>query len=129
VVDIRLGSTEIVRYFLKMGLVHNKTDSQVDMPKWINSRKDYQSAFLRGLFDTDGSIYKLKFGVQICYKNASIPLLESTRKILLCLNYKPSQISYRSLYLTRKEDLRRFFKEIRPANQKHISRARLFKLI
>ncbi len=129
VVDIRLNSIEVVKYFLKMGFVHNKTDSQIDIPKWINSKRKYQLACLRGLFDTDGSIYKLKFGVQICYKNASIPLLKSAREILIKLNYNPSQISYRSLYLTKKEDLRRFFKEIKPANQKHIDRARSFKFI
>ncbi len=129
VTDIRLGSTELVRYFLKMGLVRNKTKSQIDIPAWINIKQKYQLAFLRGFFDTDGSVYKLKFGTQICYKNASIPLLKSTQKILTDFDYHPSQISYRSLYLTRKKDLRRFFKEVGPANQKHLNRAKLFKVI
>jgi intein/homing endonuclease len=128
-IDTYIGSTKIVRYFLEMGLVKNKVESQVDVPQWIKKNKKYGKRFLRGFFDTDGSIYKLRFGVQVCYKNASAPLLNSTREILTSLDYAPSQISYRSLYLTRKEDLRRFFKEVKPANQKHINRAKLFKII
>lgn len=129
VIDIRIGSVNLVRYLFRMGLVKDKVAQQVDIPKWIFTNRKYRIGFLRGFFDTDGSIYKLRFGVQICYKNASAPLLGSTRKILLGLGYKPSQITYRSLYLTRKEDLCRFFKEVEPTNQKHINRAKSFKVI
>lgn len=129
VIDIRIGSVNLVKYFLRMGLVKDKVAQQVDIPKWIFRNRKYRIGFLRGFFDTDGSIYRLRFGVQICYKNASAPLLGSTREILLSLGYKPSQITCRSLYLTRKEDLCRFFKEIRPANKKHIDRASSFGVI
>ena len=78
--------------------------------------------FLRGFFDTDGSIYKLRYGIQISFKNYSHPLLKSLQKMLSGLGYKPSRISSHSVYLTRISDVARFFEDIKPANMKHIKR-------
>ena len=35
----------------------NKVAHQVDFPKWVRSRRSYQIACVRGLFDTDGGLY------------------------------------------------------------------------
>lgn len=75
--------------------------------------------FLRGFFDTDGSVYKLKFGIQISFTNFSVPLLKSLQKMLIELGYKPSRISANKVYLTQIKDVKRFFEEITPANPKH----------
>ena len=128
-VDTYIGSTKLVKFFMDMGLVGNKVKMQVGVPKWIYAKREYIKGFLRGFFDTDGSIYKLRFGVQVSYKNASAPLLRSTREMLLTLGYTPSKVSYRTLYLTRQQDLKRFFEEIRPGNKKHIERAIKFGII
>lgn len=128
-IDIYIGSTELVRLFLQMGLAMNKVREQVDVPSWIKTKKIYAERFLRGFFDTDGSIYKLRFGIQISYKSASAPLLNSTRELLIGLGYRPSKITWQTLYLTRNRDLRRFFTEIRPTNKKHIDRALFFGVI
>lgn len=129
VVDIYIGSTKIVKYFLKMGLVMNKVKSQVDIPSWIKENKIFAKGFLRGFFDTDGSIYKLRFGVQLSYTNASLPLLFSARELLIKLGFAPSRIGGISFYLTKRNNLYRFFSEIQPKNQKHIDRARSFGII
>lgn len=123
---IYFGSTDAVRWLLAMGLVFNKVKNQVDIPKWIFSKDEYLMGFLRGFFDTDGSIYKLKFGVQIAFTNRSLPLLKSTRRGLILLRYYPSQISKFRIYLTRKQDIIRFFKIVNPSNTKHIERFKLF---
>ena len=120
--DVYLGSVDITSWLLKEGLVHNKVKSQVDVPLWIFSKNNFIKRFLRGFFDTDGSVYKLKYGIQISFCNRSLPLLKSLQLMLKKLEYNPSSISVYNLYLTRIEDLERFFTKIKPSNLKHVSR-------
>lgn len=68
---VYIGSTALVRYFLDMGLNGNKLKAQVTLPSWITNDRRYTLAALRGLFDTDGCVYKLKFGIQISFVNHS----------------------------------------------------------
>ncbi len=123
---IYFGSVEAVRYFLKMGLVAHKVKSQVDIPKWIFKKRKFMRRVLRGLFDTDGSVYKLRFGTQVSFCNHSRPLIDSVKRILHSLGFSPSKISGYNLYLTRREDLGKFFKEIGFGNKKHIKRFKRF---
>ena len=99
--DVYLGSVDLTKWLLEQGLVNNKVLSQVDIPKWIFSDKEFIQRFIRGFFDTDGSIYKLRYGVQISFTNFSRPLLRSLQKLLLELKYKPSGISSNKIYITR----------------------------
>jgi len=116
---VYFGSTDVVRWLQKMGLVSNKVKSQVDAPGWIFDKKQYLRSFLRGFFDTDGSVYKLRFGVQVSFTNRSLPILRSLQKTLKLLGYSPSAISKYCIYLTKRSQVRRFFQEIQPSNQKH----------
>jgi DNA-binding transcriptional regulator WhiA len=120
--DIYLGSVDITRWLKKHGLVCNKVKSQVDIPQWVFSKKDYSKNFIKGFFDTDGSIYKLKYGVQISFRNRSSPLLKSLHSMLKRLEYSPSKVSSYAVYLTKKDDIRKFMDDIKPANLKHVSR-------
>lgn len=120
--DVYLGSVDITSWLLKQGLVSNKVKSQVDVPKWIFSNNNYMKCFLRGLFDTDGSVYKLKYGIQISFCNRSLPILKSLQLMLKKLEYNPSSISLYNMYLTRRGDVKRFFEDIKPSNPKHVSR-------
>lgn len=83
---------------------------------------------MRGFFDTDGSIYGFKHfhAVQMSFRNRSFPLLEVTRRILLNLGFQASRISSYSVYLTRREDMRRYVEEIGFGNTKHSTRAARF---
>ncbi len=125
--DVYIGSKEIVNWFIEQGLVHHKVKSQVDCPLWIQKNEKYSQKFIRGFFDTDGTVYSLKKGVQIAFTNASLPLLQSTRNMLLCLGYKPSVVSANKVYLTRQENLDRFFSTVLPQNKKHVDRFYTFK--
>ncbi len=119
---VYIGSTVLVRWFLSMGLSFNKVRSQTDVPGWIFEKNCYKKSALRGLFDTDGSVYKLKFGTQIAFTNYSKPLIISVRKMLLDLGFHPSKISGRNIYITKRSDLDKFFKEIGFKNRKHEKR-------
>lgn len=123
---VYFGSTEVVRWLLSMGLAFNKVKSQVDVPSWIFSDEDYMGSFLRGFFDTDGSIYKLRFGIQLAFTNRSLPMLRSVRRCLSLLGYHPSDMSYFRVYLTRQGDIIRFFQAVSPANAKHKDRFRMW---
>lgn len=120
--DVYFGSVRAVQWLMKEGLVSNKVKSQVDIPTWVFSQTDFMRAFMRGFFDTDGSFYKLRFGFQISLTNHSIPLLRSLQRLLIALGYSPSRISGYHVYLTRRNDVRRFFREIAPNNPKHARR-------
>ena len=127
--EVYVGSVEIVRFLKDLGLVSNKVQEQVDIPDFILRGEEHGASFLKGFFDTDGSIYKLKFGVQMGFCNRSVPLLRSTREILLKLKYHPSKISSWKVYLTRKTDLSRYVREIGFGNKKHLKRAKRFGII
>ena len=123
---VYLGSTEISSWLFKNGMVKNKVREQVDVPNWIFSNKTFMEALLRGFFDTDGSIYRLRFGIQIALSNRSRKLLKSLQQLLLRLEYSPSKVSDNKLYITRQPDIKIFFTEIKPQNQKHIERYKEF---
>jgi DNA-binding transcriptional regulator WhiA len=113
------GSTTAVRWLFTMGLISHKVRGQVDVPAWILTKQSFMRAALRGLWDTDGSVYKLRYGVQLSFTNRSLPLLESTRKMLLVLGFHPSAITGFRFYLTRREDLHTFYREVGFKNPKH----------
>ncbi len=116
---VYFGSVESVRWLLKEGMVHNKVRSQVDVPRWIYNQKNFMKSFLKGFFDTDGSVYALRFGIQISFTNRSRPILRALQRMLQKLEYNPSQVSGFRLYITRRDEVNRFFREIRPSNPKH----------
>jgi len=129
-IELFISSVDLINYLRSKGLFNsNKVKSQVDVPSWLFNKDSYLKSFLRGFFDTDGSIYLLKFGVQMSFSNCSIPLLRSTRRILLKLGYYPSNVSNYKLYLTRKPDLYRYIKEIGMNNPHHLERAKKFGII
>lgn len=57
--EVYIGSTTITNWLREMGLVSNKVAAQVGVPSWIFMKKKYMRPFIRGFFDTDGSIYNL----------------------------------------------------------------------
>ena len=117
--NVYIGSVEITRWLKEQGLVSNKVTSQAGEPAWIFSRPEYMKAFVRGFFDTDGSVYALKFGIQISITNHSLPLLIALQSMLRTLGYSVSKISVGRIYITRREEITRFFEEIAPMNSKH----------
>lgn len=116
---VYLGSTELVRFFLAMKMAFNKVQSQVGIPVWCFTKKVYQRSVLRGLFDTDGSVYAMHGGVQISFCNHSKKLLQNVRTLLLNLGFVVSHISANKVYITRKKDVWKFYKEIGFSNGKH----------
>lgn len=124
--DVYFGSVDLITYLKADGFVTNKVKYQVDIPRWIFEKREWMNSFVRGFFDTDGSVYQLRFGIQVSFTNKSARLLISLHKMLLALGYSPSAISADRIYLTRRGDLARFFSDVRPANTKHSRRYKYF---
>lgn len=114
--DVYIGSVDAVRFLKRMGLRSHKVREQVGIPRWIFKKTEYRVACLRGLFDTDGSIYRLKYGWQICLCNRSLPLLHDARYMLLMCGFHPSKISIYNLYISQKRDIIRFARVVHFAN-------------
>ena len=128
---LSLSSKELVLYLSEIGLKSgNKTINQVTMPDWICNNGCFLKACIRGLYDTDGSVYELLPHwpglFQICFTAKNIKLLNQVREALLSFGYNVSQISNIGkenttprIYITRKECVRKFYSDIGFKNPKH----------
>jgi len=95
--DLVVHRKKIVNFLLEIGLVKGgKIEHGADIPKWIMDDIKLQKACIRGLIDTDGSvfvhryissgkIYKYK---KIEFSSSSKPLLISTYNILSNLGFR-----------------------------------------
>ncbi len=128
--DVYFGSVKAVSYLEKLGLTaKNKVKEQVDVPAWIQRNSEYSKRFIRGFFDSDGSVYKLRSNsIQMSFSNRSKPLLDSLRVMLIDLSFHPSKATH-VFYLTRKKDLQKYISVIGFGNPKHEQRAHAFGLL
>jgi intein/homing endonuclease len=133
VLHLIITGKALIEYFLLMGIKSgSKIRNQSTIPKWIWKSDEYLKACLRGLIDTDGSIYELLPNwpglFQLTFENRNITLLRDTRKIFVELGFNPSKIcgnktNYGTkFYITRKSQIQKYLKEIGFSNIKHIQR-------
>lgn len=127
---VLVSSRNLVDFLISVGLKPgNKVLNQVDIPEWVNSKQEFRIACLKGLVDTDGSFYSYKHKVSnriycnfaMCFTNNSKPLVRAVYGILKSLGFRPL-INSRNVYLHRKKELRKYFKEIGPSNPKHLDK-------
>lgn len=124
---VYVGSTVLVRWFLRIGLASNKVKAQVGIPKKCFINNEFKKRVVRGLIDTDGSVYRLLSGnLQISLCNCSINLLRGAREILISLGFSPSKISANKIYLTKKQDIQKYYEKIGFGNSKHRRRYQQF---
>ena len=90
-------------------------------------------AFIKGVFDTDGSVYR-KYGsyAQIQFKTVSKNLMSFIRDKLTRLGLHPTRIrpdetKHRSL-LCRQKEVDTFFRVVKPTNPKHLERLKRIRL-
>ena len=125
-------SKELVIFFIKMGIKPgNKITNQSTIPLWIFEKVEYIRACLRGLIDTDGSIFRMSqrdFNlIRINFTNHNFTLLNDTREGFLKLGYHPSKIIHqRQFNLSRQDEIKKYLKEVGFSNKKHLDRIRNF---
>tara|TARA_Y100000310_G_scaffold286345_1_gene310432 strand:- start:314 stop:1207 length:894 start_codon:yes stop_codon:yes gene_type:complete len=106
----------------------NKIKNKLGIPGWIKEDQNYLRKCLRGLYDTDGSIYKLtnQNSYQVTFRNYNSVLMNDVRNGLLNLGINCSKVSGKSLYITRKSEIAKFFKLVGFKNSKHLNRIKKF---
>lgn len=121
---LKLNSIEIVRFLILCSLLAgNKIKNEVSIPDWVKSDVNLLKACLRGLIDTDGSIYKLKPHWpnlwQLSFKNNNKKLLKDVHETFVKLGFQPSKIFGNRIVLTRQKEIYKYFKEIGTNNLKY----------
>jgi len=123
-VKVRLYSKDLVDLLKKHGIrPGNKTERQVSVPEWVKEDRNFQKHCLKGLTDTDGTIYvrgKEKATV-VQFKNASEPLLNDFDEMCENLGIRCSKGGYRTVQVAAKEEVDRFIRLIKPIKAKGIS--------
>lgn len=123
-----VNSVNLVRFLTSIGLISgHKIQNQVSIPKWILKSQSLLTACVRGLIDTDGSVFRMSKkdsdNPRIEFKNFNNKLLEDTRKSFIELGFHPSQITTGNhFFISRLEEVRRYSEEIKFHNVKHIIR-------
>lgn len=67
----------------------SKFEQNADVPTWIQSNKNFTKHCLRGLIQTDGSIYSDRGYLMVNFTNNTKVLAESVIEMISSLGYKP----------------------------------------
>jgi len=132
--DVVFNSSELVDFLISKGIkTGNKVKNQVGVPLWIRKNILYEKACLRGLIDTDGSLYSHKYYVgekpyqylKLGFSNRSKPLIKFVSATLKKLGHKV-YLREDSLSVSSKSDLQNYFTKVGSSNPKHIGRFNRF---
>lgn len=127
--EIVVSRKALVDYLVSKGLPRgNKIAQEIDIPEWIKADKNLSCACLRGIFDTDGSVYFDKHlkgnysSMNLAITSASGKLLFSIYEILAKQMFTPTISSRRSIRIRKSEQVRMFFDKIHSHNPKHLKK-------
>jgi intein/homing endonuclease len=124
---LAINSKNLSKYLEKIGFPPgNKVERQACGPTWVFSNKEYMKAYLRGLIDTDGSIYLAGKWAQLSFKNSSVPLLEDHQKVSRELGLYASKITSKQVYISRQSHISKYYKEVGFHNLKNARRYERF---
>ncbi len=133
-IDISVSRTDMVEFCQSLGLkIGNKVKQQIDIPDWIKKNKSFQVACIRGLIDTDGSVFthRYKSGRNIySYKkmdfgSASISLRNSVCKIMNDCGINSRIAKNRTVRIDSIEGINKYFAIISSNNPKHLKRYKI----
>lgn len=131
-VEIVLSSKSAVNFLFSKGMpIGNKMKNNLRAPQWILENPKFQKAFIKGLFDTDGSIYldkkKIK-GKEYSYMGWTITtyadrFMNDVVNILNGFGLKPTnRLTQKSVYIRRTNKIIEYFDRIGTSNPKHSKR-------
>ena len=124
-----INSREAVEALAEIGLKPgNKIRNNLGIPVWVKENPDYLRVCLRGLIDTDGSVYKLsnrdaKYGyMRISFKNRNQQLLADVKEALAKLGINASKVIYYNIFITAQSHVRTYQTLVGFKNPKHLHR-------
>lgn len=131
-VSIVVSSVNLVKWLSLKGMPKgNKLEKGLRVPEWIKGNKIYEQKFIRGLFDTDGCVYvdrhkingKLYKNQGWAFTNYSNEFRNEIFVMLRRLGFNPTlRKSQKSIYMRKKYDIIKYFKEVGTSNSKHLKR-------
>ena len=129
IIKLRFYSKELVNklnqeYELPIGRKMNR----LRIPSKILIKQSYLISFIRGLFDTDGTInrHHKNSGAIVEISSRDPIFLKDINKALISLNLSTS-VNYKGVKIYAKSEIDRFFKLIKPSNPKHNLKYTTFK--
>ncbi|MBI4599721.1 hypothetical protein HY732_02255 [Candidatus Uhrbacteria bacterium] len=107
----------------------NKIKHQVDIPEWIKTNKKFSVSCVRGLIDTDGSIFAHRYRVgrkdysykKLQFVSRSQPLRQSVFHILQNSGLTARLGRQYDIWIDNQKELTKYFKIIGTHNPKHLN--------
>lgn len=128
-INVTASSKSMVLFLQQKGIpIGDKIKNHLSVPSWIFKRTDYQKAFIRGLFDTDGCIYidvhktnkktykHLGWTITSYAKRLRLDIINILSDLGFSPTHRPSQ---KSVYIRKQREIAKYFSEIKTNNQKH----------
>jgi len=110
----------------KYGFIKGSKINRLKIPEKILTSKNFSKAYIRGLFDTDGGfLIRRKKDPMIHITSATPNYLKEVKKLLETLGFFVAKGSQK-IFIYRKRDVNKFFKEIKPANSKHLKKFEIY---
>jgi len=122
---LRICSMSLVKALISKGLkVGNKVKNNIGVPLWIKNNKKYIIACLRGLFDTDGSIYKHEtkgyIYIHLNFRSYSINLLNDFKEMCDGMNIITNKYQDRHVVdILKRNEVKKFINLIKPMKWKY----------
>lgn len=135
-IEIYISSVSFSRQMVQHGMKDgNKIKKGFRIPQWIFQSNTYLKVFIRGLFDTDGSVYmdrKMVRGKPYAYSgiaitSASPDLRNDIVRAFKQLGFSPTcTTKQNSIFLRTRKDIKSYFSKITSHNPKHCVRYEMF---
>ncbi|MFX0022873.1 MAG: LAGLIDADG family homing endonuclease [Candidatus Hermodarchaeota archaeon] len=93
---LTIYNKELIQELMLLGLKPgDKVKNQIRVPDWIKSKNTFNLACLKGLFDTDGSVFPVEEEntIRLNFKNGSFPLVKDFKEMSESNGIKTSKIS------------------------------------
>lgn len=123
IVQLKLYGKKFVELFESIGLeAGDKVENQVSVPNWIKDKNSLEKRCLKGLIDTDGSIYRRSQDeyIVVNFKNRSKPLLKDFETMCRDINIKTSKAGEYDRQIASQEEVKKFFRKINPLKGREI---------